>query len=95
MSSKTGIPVDVLPARGLTSRQAERMSRIDGSDLPRVATQARNKEESTEERKARKQLIRDERKVSNTRAEVIGLLVPRAAPVDSCARLTPCWFGLR
>lgn len=62
VSSKTGIPLDVLPARGPTSKQAERMSRINDSDLPRVSTQPRNKEESKEERKTRKQAIKEERK---------------------------------
>ncbi|XP_040892990.1 protein LTV1 homolog [Toxotes jaculatrix] len=62
VSSKTGIPLDVLPARGLTAKQAERMTMINDSDLPRVSTQPRNKEESKEERKARKQAIKDERK---------------------------------
>uniref|UniRef100_A0A3B5LX23 Protein LTV1 homolog n=1 Tax=Xiphophorus couchianus TaxID=32473 RepID=A0A3B5LX23_9TELE len=62
VSGKTGIPLDVLPSRGLTAKQAERMTRINDSDLPRVSTQARNKEESKEERKARKQAIKDERK---------------------------------
>ncbi|XP_008283191.1 protein LTV1 homolog [Stegastes partitus] len=62
VSSKTGIPLDVLPARGLTAKQAERMTRINDSDLPRVSTQPRNKEESKEERKARKQAVKDERK---------------------------------
>lgn len=62
VSGKTGIPLDVLPARGLTAKQAERMTRINDSDLPRVSTQARSKEESKEERKARKQAIKEERK---------------------------------
>ncbi|XP_026166161.1 protein LTV1 homolog [Mastacembelus armatus] len=62
VSNKTGIPLDVLPARGLTTRQAERMTRINDSDLPRVSTQPRNKEESKEERKARKQAVKEERK---------------------------------
>ncbi|XP_028267018.1 protein LTV1 homolog isoform X2 [Parambassis ranga] len=62
VSSKTGIPLDVLPTRGLTAKQAERMTRINDSDLPRVSTQLRNKEESKEERKARKQAIKEERK---------------------------------
>uniref|UniRef100_A0A3B5QJ54 Protein LTV1 homolog n=1 Tax=Xiphophorus maculatus TaxID=8083 RepID=A0A3B5QJ54_XIPMA len=62
VSGKTGIPLDVLPSRGLTAKQAERMTRINDSDLPRVSTQARNKEESKEERRARKQAIKDERK---------------------------------
>ncbi|XP_075947922.1 protein LTV1 homolog [Anarhichas minor] len=62
VSRKTGIPLDVLPAKGLTAKQAERMTMINDSDLPRVSTQPRDKEESTEERKARKQAIKEERK---------------------------------
>lgn len=62
VSSKTGIPLDVLPARGLTAKQAERMTRINDTDLPRVSAQPRSKEESKEERKARKQAIKEERK---------------------------------
>lgn len=69
MSSKTGIPLDVLPARGMTAKQAERMTMIDGSDLPRVSTQPRNKEESKEERKARKQAVKEERKVREQEAD--------------------------
>lgn len=64
VSSKTGVPLDVLPDRGLTARQAERMTRINDSDLPRVSTQPRDKQESPEERRARKQAIKEERKVS-------------------------------
>ncbi|XP_034999059.2 protein LTV1 homolog [Hippoglossus stenolepis] len=62
VSSKTGIPLDVLPARGLTAKQVERMTMINDSDLPRVSTQPRSKEESKEERKTRKQGIKEERK---------------------------------
>ncbi|XP_059187789.1 protein LTV1 homolog [Centropristis striata] len=62
VSQKTGIPLDVLPAKGLTAKQAERMTRINDSDLPRVSTQPRSKEESKDERKARKQAIKEERK---------------------------------
>lgn len=62
VSRKTGIPLDVLPDRGLTAKQAERMTRINDSDLPRVSTQPRNKEESKEERRARKQAVKEERK---------------------------------
>uniref|UniRef100_A0A8C2ZV85 Protein LTV1 homolog n=1 Tax=Cyclopterus lumpus TaxID=8103 RepID=A0A8C2ZV85_CYCLU len=62
VSQKTGIPLDVLPTKGLTAKQAERMTMINDSDLPRVSTQHRDKEESTEERKARKQAIKEERK---------------------------------
>ncbi|XP_029920499.1 protein LTV1 homolog [Myripristis murdjan] len=70
VSKKTGIPLDVLPSRGLTAKQAERMERIDDSDLPRVSTQPRNKEESKEERKARKQAVKEERKERRTEKKV-------------------------
>ncbi|XP_038873654.1 protein LTV1 homolog isoform X2 [Salvelinus namaycush] len=66
VSARTGIPLDVLPGRGLTAKQAERMERINDSDLPRVATQHRPREESKEERKARKQAIKEERKERRT-----------------------------
>ncbi|XP_034964723.1 protein LTV1 homolog [Zootoca vivipara] len=62
VSSKTGIPLGVLPGRGLTAKQVERMEMINDSDLPRVATQPRCKNESKEDRKARKQAIKEERK---------------------------------
>ncbi|XP_041640193.1 protein LTV1 homolog [Cheilinus undulatus] len=62
VSQKTGIPLDVLPAKGLTNKQVERMTRINDSDLPRVSTQPRDKTESKEERKARKQAVKEERK---------------------------------
>ncbi|XP_063739221.1 protein LTV1 homolog [Eleginops maclovinus] len=62
VSQKTGIPLDVLPSKGLTAKQAERMCRINDSDLPRVSTQQRSKEESKEERRQRKMAIKDERK---------------------------------
>ncbi|XP_054635798.1 protein LTV1 homolog isoform X2 [Dunckerocampus dactyliophorus] len=62
VSNRTGVPLDVLPTRGPTSKQAERMSRINDSDLPRVSTQARHKDEGKDERKARKQAIKEERK---------------------------------
>ncbi|XP_036393384.1 protein LTV1 homolog [Megalops cyprinoides] len=66
VSSKTGIPLGVLPRKGLTARQAECMERINDSDLPRVCTQPRHKEESREEKKARKQAIKEERKERRT-----------------------------
>ncbi|XP_061088526.1 protein LTV1 homolog isoform X2 [Conger conger] len=62
VSSKSGIPKEVLPGRGLTAKQAERMERINDLDLPRVSTQPRPKEECKEARKARKQTIKEERK---------------------------------
>ncbi|XP_027034825.1 protein LTV1 homolog isoform X2 [Tachysurus fulvidraco] len=62
VSSKTGIPLDVLPQKGPTARQVERMERINDSDLPRVSTQPRSREESKDERKLRKQAIKEERK---------------------------------
>ncbi|XP_021114965.1 protein LTV1 homolog isoform X2 [Heterocephalus glaber] len=62
ISSKTGIPLNVLPKRGLTAKQVERMQMINGSDLPRVSTQPRSKHESKEDKRARKQAIKEERK---------------------------------
>lgn len=68
MSNKTGIPLDVLPKRGLTGKQVERMERINDSDLPRASTQPRSQDESAEERRARKQAIKTERKVRTVAA---------------------------
>lgn len=62
VSKKTGIPLDVLPQRGPTAKQTERMQRINDCDLPRVSIQPRSKNESKEDRKARKQAIKEERK---------------------------------
>ncbi|KAM8878288.1 protein LTV1 homolog [Spinachia spinachia] len=62
VSQKTGIPLGVLPAKGLTAKQVERMALINDSDLQRVSTLPRDKEESKEERKARKQAVKEERK---------------------------------
>ncbi|XP_055483706.1 protein LTV1 homolog [Psammomys obesus] len=62
LSSKTGIPLSVLPKKGLTAKQVERMQMINGSDLPKVSTQPRSKNESKEDRRARKQAIKEERK---------------------------------
>ncbi|XP_051062135.1 protein LTV1 homolog [Phodopus roborovskii] len=62
LSSKTGIPLNVLPKKGLTAKQVERMQMINSSDLPKVSTQPRPKSESKEDRKARKQAIKEERK---------------------------------
>uniref|UniRef100_H0VPD3 Protein LTV1 homolog n=1 Tax=Cavia porcellus TaxID=10141 RepID=H0VPD3_CAVPO len=62
LSSKTGIPLNVLPKKGLTAKQVERMQMINGSDLPRVSTQPRSKHESKEGKRARKQAIKEERK---------------------------------
>ncbi|XP_077207003.1 protein LTV1 homolog [Paroedura picta] len=62
VSHKTGIPLDVLPKRGLTAKQVECMQMINDSDLPRVSTQPRPKTESKEDHKARKQAIKEERK---------------------------------
>lgn len=39
------------------------MQMINDSDLPRASTQPRSKNESREDRKARKQAIKEERKV--------------------------------
>lgn len=62
LSSKTGIPLNVLPKKGLTAKQVERMQMINGSDLPKVSTQPRSRNESKEDRRARKQAIKEERK---------------------------------
>lgn len=62
ISSKTGIPLNVLPKNGLTAKQAERMQMINGSDLPKVSTQPRSKNESRDDKRARKQAIKEERK---------------------------------
>nr|XP_045015571.1 protein LTV1 homolog [Jaculus jaculus] len=62
LSSKTGVPLNVLPKKGLTAKQVERMQMINGSDLPRVSTQPRSKHESREDKRARKQAIKEERK---------------------------------
>uniref|UniRef100_A0A8C1NDD3 Protein LTV1 homolog n=1 Tax=Cyprinus carpio TaxID=7962 RepID=A0A8C1NDD3_CYPCA len=62
VSDKTRIPLDVLPKRGLTAKQVERMERINDSDLPRTSMQPRSQDESAEERRARKQAIKMERK---------------------------------
>lgn len=72
MSNKTGIPLDVLPKRGLTVKQVERMERINDSDLPRASTQPRSQDESVEERRARKQAIKTERKVRTVTAPLDG-----------------------
>uniref|UniRef100_A0A8B9Q5X5 Protein LTV1 homolog n=1 Tax=Apteryx owenii TaxID=8824 RepID=A0A8B9Q5X5_APTOW len=62
ISQKTGIPLHILPQKGLTAKQVERMQMINGSDLPRASTQPRSKNETKEDRKARKQAIKEERK---------------------------------
>uniref|UniRef100_A0AAY4AFG9 Protein LTV1 homolog n=1 Tax=Denticeps clupeoides TaxID=299321 RepID=A0AAY4AFG9_9TELE len=66
VSSKTGIPLDVLPKRGLTAKQVEKMERINDSDLPRACTQSRSRGETREDRKVRKQAIKEERKERRT-----------------------------
>ncbi|XP_077574927.1 protein LTV1 homolog [Stigmatopora nigra] len=62
VSHKTGVPLDVLTARGPTNKQVERMSRINDADLPRAATVPRDRDESKDQRKARKSAIKEERK---------------------------------
>ncbi|CAO2628426.1 Protein LTV1 homolog [Lemmus lemmus] len=66
LSSKTGIPLNVLPKKGLTAKQLERMQMINSSDLPKVSTQPRPKNESKEDKRARKQAIKEERKERRT-----------------------------
>lgn len=62
ISSKTGIPLNVLPKKGLTAKQVERMQKLHDSDLPEVSTQPRSKSESKDEKRARKQAVKEERK---------------------------------
>ncbi|XP_074043852.1 protein LTV1 homolog isoform X2 [Macrotis lagotis] len=62
ISSKTGIPLNILPQKGPTAKQIERMQMINDSDLPRVSIQPRCKNETKEDKKARKQAIKEERK---------------------------------
>ncbi|XP_074165744.1 protein LTV1 homolog [Sminthopsis crassicaudata] len=62
ISSKTGIPLNILPQKGPTAKQIERMQMINDSDLPRVSVQPRCKNETKEDRKVRKQAIKEERK---------------------------------
>ncbi|XP_045044792.2 protein LTV1 homolog isoform X2 [Desmodus rotundus] len=62
ISSKTGIPLNVLPKKGFTAKQVERMQMINDSDLPKVSTQPRSRNESKEDKRARKQAIKEERK---------------------------------
>lgn len=66
LSAKTGIPLNVLPKKGLTAKQLERMQMINSSDLPKVSTQPRPKNESKEDKRARKQAIKEERKERRT-----------------------------
>jgi len=63
VSAKLGVPLGVLPARGPTARQVERMERINDGDLPRASTQQRPPQESPAQRTARKQSVKEERKV--------------------------------
>ncbi|XP_069786785.1 protein LTV1 homolog isoform X2 [Narcine bancroftii] len=62
VSSKTGIPLGVLSRPGLTSKQLERLEMINLSDLPRASTQTRQRGESKEQKRLRKQAIKMERK---------------------------------
>ncbi|XP_043551232.1 protein LTV1 homolog [Chiloscyllium plagiosum] len=62
VSRKTGIPLDVLPKKSLTTKQLERMEMINVNDIPRASTQSRPPNESKEDKKIRKQKIKEERK---------------------------------
>lgn len=73
VSDKTGIPLDVLAKRGLTAKQVERMERINDTDLPRASTQPRSRDESIEEKRARKQAIKSERKVCTAASHLSNL----------------------
>lgn len=65
ISAKTGIPLHVLPQKGFTAKQVERMQMINDGDLPKVSTQPRSKNESKEDKRARKQAVKEERKVKD------------------------------
>lgn len=62
VSRKTGLPLGVLPQRGPTARQVERMGTVTAADLPRAAAVPRAPEETPEQRRARKHAIKEERK---------------------------------
>ena len=61
LSSKTGIPLNVLGSQGPTLKDIEReFGATDRSDLPNTH---RPKDETAEEKKARKNAIKEHRKV--------------------------------
>lgn len=72
ISSKTGIPLNVLPKKGFTAKRVERMQMINDSDLPKVSTQPRSRNESKEDKRARKQAIKEERKVKKVLLSDVG-----------------------
>lgn len=57
-SSKTGISLNILPKKGLTAKSVKQMQMINGSDLPGVSTQPHSKDETKEDKRARKQAIK-------------------------------------
>ncbi|KAJ0051294.1 hypothetical protein NL108_018296, partial [Boleophthalmus pectinirostris] len=62
VSAKSGVPLDVLPPKGPTAKQSERMTRINPGDLPTAATQPRSRDESRDDRRRRKNAVKEERK---------------------------------
>lgn len=69
LSSKTGIPLKVLPRKGLIAKQVEQMQMINGSDLPKVCAQPGSKNESKENKRDRKQAIKEEQNAGRVEKE--------------------------
>ena len=63
LTKRLGIPDDVLPQRGPTLRQQEEQLHV--TDVERASTY-RPKDESAEEKRMRKQAVKQDRKVNNT-----------------------------
>ena len=61
LSTKSGLPLGVLPAAGPTQRQLEAMD-YDGLTRLRTAPTLRPNDESAEERRARKKAVKEERR---------------------------------
>merc|ERR1711872_313070 len=61
LSSKSGLPLGVLPEVGPTQRQLEAMD-YDGLTRLRTAPTLRPNDESAEERRARKKAVKEERR---------------------------------
>ena len=64
LTKRAGIPADVLPAPGLTRKQLEQPAQIKKNDC---ANTYRPRKETAEERRLRKQAIKEERRVSCTK----------------------------
>lgn len=61
LSAKSGLPIGVLPAVGLTQKQLEAMD-YDGLSRLRTAPTLRPEDETGEERRARKKAVKEERR---------------------------------